>query len=157
MRDLMSTIVKLVNKRQIPCYFPCSQVIAITLGVLPPASFGNRDEARANPQAILRAVVGQPAKVRLADVDGAAAQLKSWMARMILTPDAADDRRIRLRADALSRGGRYRRRRGACRARRREDVSDSPVFGVDQQNRVVIELDILKVLRGRNLSGDIRR
>src|SRR5215468_1085581 len=45
----------------------------------------------------------------------------------------------------------------ACRARRHDDFSYSPVFGVDQQNHVVVELEILKVLGGGNLSGNFRR
>jgi hypothetical protein len=65
----------------------------------------------------------------------------------------ASDRHIRLPVDALSRG----RGRSACRARWRDDFSNSSVVRVDQQDIVVVEFDILKVFGGRNLSCHIGR
>src|SRR5258707_859915 len=73
---------------------------------------------------------------------------------------AAVTRRIRLPMDALSRGawgGGYRGGRGARRAGRHDDFSNSPVLRGDQQELIVVEYGIFEVFGERNLSGDIRR
>jgi hypothetical protein len=75
-----------------------------------------------------------------------------------LAPDAEGHRRIRFPPDALSGGGWRARRRGrcgSCRTRRRDDISDSPVFRVDQQDIIVVKLGIFEAFGGRNAIGNI--
>jgi hypothetical protein len=111
--------------------------------------------------ALLRPAIASMARTRrFACQDDRAAQFNLGMATTILVPNAAGDRRIRLPTDALSRGGwggRYRGGRGTCHTRRRDDFSNSPVVRVDQQDLIVVELGILEVFGGRNLTGDTGR